>query len=227
MFAWILNTNPVNRSSVGSTTSRSLRCGWGGGENSARIGRPQQRYFSEEQLRRVIEAARLHIEDVDLENAVIHVRGSIWCDQELAPKTENALREIDIDPMLADLLGEHIGDRAGRVFRARNGSPLSGGNIRNRVLTPLLKTLGIPHAGLHAFRHSRVTMLRKYATPADLQGQWIGHSSLRTTDRDSHKELEYRKTAAGQIGLDRVPGPNGPKAPRPQPEAGTPLQATA
>lgn len=46
-----------------------------------------------------------------------------------------------------------------RVFEARNGSPLSTGNIRNRVLQPLLAKLGIPKAGPHAFRHSRVTML--------------------------------------------------------------------
>jgi hypothetical protein len=30
------------------------------------------------------------------------------------------------------------------------------------------------------------TMLRKSGTPEDLQKQWIGHSSLRTTDRYSH-----------------------------------------
>jgi hypothetical protein len=42
-----------------------------------------------------------------------------------------------------------------------------------RVLHLLLKRLGIPKAGLHAFRHSRVTMLRKNGTPEDLQKQAI------------------------------------------------------
>jgi hypothetical protein len=40
------------------------------------------------------------------------------------------------------------------------------------VLHPLLQRLGIPKAGLHAFRHSRVTQLRKARTPQDLQKQW-------------------------------------------------------
>lgn len=74
--------------------------------------------------------------------------------------------------------GQHIGEkRAGRVFEARNGSPISGQNVLKRVLHPLLKRLELPKAGLHAFRHSRVTMLRKNGTPEDLQEQWIGHSS--------------------------------------------------
>jgi integrase len=76
--------------------------------------------------------------------------------------------------------------------------------VGTHVLHPLLKRLGIPKAGLHVFRHSRVTMLRKNGTPEDLQKQWIGHSSLRTTDRYSHthQELEYRRLAASKAGLN-------------------------
>jgi predicted NAD/FAD-dependent oxidoreductase len=46
-----------------------------------------------------------------------------------------------------------------------------------------------------------------------LQKQWIGHSSLRTTDRYSHthQELEYRRLAASKVGLNFIVGPNGPK----------------
>ena len=197
---------------------------------------PQQRYFTEEQLKRIIEAAvgqyrtlfallagtgmrigeaaGLHVDDLDLDNCVIHVRRGVWNGQEQAPKTKNAVREIDIDPGLAELLRWHIGDkRAGRVFEARNGSPISGNNVLKRVLHPLLKRLGILKAGLHAFRHSRVTMLRKNGTPEDLQKQWIGHSSLRTTDRYSHthQELEYLRLAASKVGLNFIVGPNGPK----------------
>jgi integrase len=197
--------------------------------------RPRQRYFTQEQLKQIIdaatgqyrvlfallagtgmrigEAAGLHLDDLDLDNGVIYVRRSVWNGEELEPKTENAVREIDIDPALVKLLREYLGDtRRLRVFEARNSSPLSGGNIRNRVLHPLLAKLGIPKAGLHAFRHSRVTMLRKNGTPADLQKQWIGHSSLKTTDRYSHtdQELDYRRNAARRVGLDLIVGPNPP-----------------
>jgi integrase len=198
---------------------------------------PRQRYFTEDELKRIVEgaegqyrflfallagtgmrigeAAGLHIEDLDLENCVICVRRAVWNGREQRPKTKNAVREIDIDPGLAALLKQHVAGRpAGRVFEARNGSPISGNNILKRVLHPLLERLGIPRAGLHAFRHSRVTMLRKNGTPEDLQKQWIGHSSLRTTDRYSHthEQLEYRRLAASKVGLNFDLGPNGPKS---------------
>ncbi len=197
---------------------------------------PPQRYFTEAQLKQIVEAADgqyrvlfallagtgmrigeaagLHVDDLDLDNCVIYVRRGVWNGRELAPKTVNAVREIDIDSGLAETLRQHVGVRAsGRVFEARNGSPISGNNVLKRVLHPLLKRLEIPKAGLHAFRHSRVTMLRKRGTPADLQKQWIGHSSLRTTDRYSHtdQELEYRRVAASNAGLCFDVGPNGPK----------------
>lgn len=196
--------------------------------------RPKQRYFTEDQLRQIIqaapgryrvlfallagtgmrigEAAGLYVGDVNLDDGVIHVRRAVWRGKEQAPKTENALREIDIDPMLADLLRQHIGNRTtGRLFETRTGAPISSNNIRSRILQPLLRKLGIANAGLHAFRHSRVTMLRKNGTPEDLQRQWIGHSSLRTTDRYSHtdQEFDYRKNAAALVGLERIVGPNG------------------
>jgi integrase len=161
---------------------------------------------------------------------VIHVRREICRGKELTPKTVNGEREIDIDPMLADLLRQYIATIKGpRIFSARNGSPIRDNNVRKRVLTPLLARLGIPKGGLHAFRHSRVTILRKKGTPADLQKQWIGHSSLRTTDRYSHtdQELEYRRQAASRAGIESIVGPNGPKPKTEAAERDAVLTATA
>jgi integrase len=86
------------------------------------------------------------------------------------------------------------------------------------VLHPLLERLGIPKAGLHAFRHLRVTQLRKAGPPQDLQKQWIGHSSLRTGDRYSHthEEVEFRRSAAGNVDSIACLVPSSPNAkPRP------------
>jgi len=92
------------------------------------------------------------------------------------------------------------------LFESRKGTPLSAGNIHNRMLKPLCRKLGIAPGGFHAFRHGRVTVLRKNGTPADLQKLWIGHSSLRTGDRYSHadEELAFRRAAAGHVGLSGI-----------------------
>jgi integrase len=203
------------------------------------LGKPRhqrQPYFTEDQFKRIIEAAparyrvlftllagtgmrigeavALTLDDLDLDHGVIYVKRSVWRGHEQTPKTENAVREVDIDPGLVAVLREHIGSSKRKLlFETRRGTPLSDTNIRNRILAPLLVKLGIPHAGLHAFRHGRVTVLRKKGTPRDLQKQWIGHSTFRTGDRYSHtdEELEYRRVAAGNVGMEWLVGPNGPK----------------
>lgn len=53
---------------------------------------------------RIGEAAGLHVDDLDLDNCVIHVCRGVWNGQEngqeQAPKTKNAVREIDTAPAL-------------------------------------------------------------------------------------------------------------------------------
>ena len=107
--------------------------------------------------------------------------------------------------------------------------PISSNNIRKLVLQPLLQKIGIVKAGLHAFRHSRVTIWRKHGTATDLQKQWIGHSSLRTTDRYSHtdQELEYRRDMASKVGLGFDLGPMDPKPAPSHTKATTELKRSA
>src|SRR4029077_6037589 len=108
--------------------------------------RSRQRYFTEDQLKRVIEAAQdqyrvlfavlagtgmrigeaagLYVDHVDMQSRVIHVRRSIWKGQDLPPKTENAIREIYADETLAEMLRLFIGERKeGRLFQSRTGTP--------------------------------------------------------------------------------------------------------
>jgi integrase len=214
---------------------------WAGWEwKLPKAPRTRQRYFTQAELQRIInaaegqyrvlfallagtgirisEAAGLRVDDLNLTNCVIYIRRGIVEGIEQSTKTENGERIIDIDPELAELLQQHFAGRtSGRVFQASNGAPIHAGNVRNRVLHPLLKKLGIPRGGFHAYRHARVTILRKQGTPAELQTQWIGHSSLRVTDGYSHtdQEVEYRQRNARKAGLGFVIGPNvGPNGPK-------------
>ena len=96
---------------------------------------------------------------------------------------------------------------AAQVFQTRS-TPLALGRARLADLRRSLQKVrpGIPKVGLHAFRHSRVTQLRNVGTPQELQKQWIDHTSFRTGDRyrHTHEEVEYRRPAARNVGLDRA-----------------------
>lgn len=91
---------------------------------------------------------------------------------DVSAQVQKGRRLIDIDETLSALLREYLGKREkGLVFRSRRGTPLRPGNVTKRILTPILKKLGIPSGGKinHAFRHGRVTVLRKRGIPGDLQ----------------------------------------------------------
>jgi integrase len=127
------------------------------------------------------EAFGLHVEDLDLKAGRIYVRRSVWNGNEVSVKTKQGYRAVNVEPGLVKMLAAHLGERkAGRVFQTRMGTPLCKSNVR-RKLNQILKKLHLAPAGLHAFRHGRVSVLRENGVPGDLVKEWVGHSSLRTT----------------------------------------------
>jgi len=136
----------------------------------------------------------LRIADVDLVNAIIHVRRSVWEGDEQSPKSKNVYHKIGIDPSLVQILKEYICQRkTGYVFETRNGTPLSAGNVVERELWPILDKLKIPRCGLHAFRHGRVSFLVENNVPVSVIKEWIGHGSERMIDHYTHSRLEFHQ----------------------------------
>jgi integrase len=147
-------------------------------------------------------------------------------------KNDNAARQIDLHPAVAELLRRYVGDRkSGFLFQSREGKPISSSNIIRRHLHPALKALGYvnPHtgdhkAGNHAFRRFRNTYLRNYTPcPDGLQKFWMGHAGETMTDlydkvkEDQQFRLEWaEKCGIGfelpEFGLSIVP--NVPNVPR-------------
>jgi len=201
----------------------------------------EQRFFTEDEMRQIVaatsgqwsvlfatlagtglragEAFGLHVDDLDLATGRIFVRRSVYHKQEGTLKTKYGYRVVHIDPALSTMLQQHIGERkAGHVFETRVGTLLSKDDVR-RKLHAVLRKLGLPLGGLHAFRHGRVSILRTHGVPDDLVKEWIGHSSLRTTTRYTHFQDDFRQKWARSLGLPSsstvesgLPvGPNGPK----------------
>ena len=201
----------------------------------------EQRCFTEDEMRQIIgatsgqwsvlfatlagtgmragEAFGLHVDDLDLEAGRIFVRRGVYKKREGTVKTPRGYRVLFIDPILADMLRQHVGTRtAGRVFETRTGSAFSKDDVR-RKLHAVLRELGLPKGGLHAFRYGRVSVLRTHGVPDDLVKEWVGHSSLRTTSRYTHFQDSFRQQVARDLGSYSASslaaglrdGPNGPK----------------
>src|ERR1700745_1921471 len=123
------------------------------------IAEGEQRWFTQDEVRRIVEAAQgqykvlfhlaaysglrsgelagLHVQDLDLERGVIRVRRSVWKGMEVAPKTRKGYRDVWIDSTTVQMLIEHLSGRtAGRIFQSRVGTPLENRDIcpRSAVL---------------------------------------------------------------------------------------------
>jgi integrase len=97
------------------------------------------------------------------------------------------------------------------VFQTNRGTPFCKSNVR-RKLGQILRSLKLEPAGLHAFRHGRVSILQESGVPGDLIKEWVGHSNLRTTSRYTHFRDDFRQRIAGEVALFSHVAPNAPNS---------------
>jgi len=172
-----------------------------------RRGRVRALFFTLEELRRIIASAEeperlfyrlaaetgmrsgelcgLRVDALELERCLVHVCQSVWHGRIQTPKTETAYRTIAISVSLADRLRCFLEswrpNEKRLLFATRNGTPWDANLLVKRKLSPLLKRLGIPRAGLHAFRHASATLLDSVSAPFKVRQQRLGHSDARIT----------------------------------------------
>jgi integrase len=138
--------------------------------------------------------------------STIYVRQSVWRGIVQPPKTDNAVRDIDISTSLAVLLKASVGHRtSGFLFQSRSGRPLTQRNILRDGLGRIAKDMQLERGeAFHAFRRFRTGHLRKNRAPWDLQKLWLGHANKDVTDRYAEQlkeDLDWRKQEAEKIGL--------------------------
>jgi len=196
----------------------------------------EQRWFTQREIGRIVNEAEgqykvlfhlagvsglragelfgLHIDDLDMNRGVIHVRRSVWRGQEVSPKTRKGYREVWIDSATIRIIKEHLRNRtSGRVFQTRNGTPLNDRDVLVDVLYPICDRLKIRRGGMHAFRHGRVSHMQQHHVPPDFTKSQVGHSSLRTTSGYTHFSDSFKREIVEQLApswtqtgkLDSVP----------------------
>jgi integrase len=124
---------------------------------------------------RIGECLGLEAADFSSDCRVLSVRRSVWRSKIQSPKSEAALREVDLAEPLARLLRAYVASKRGYLFATRSGQPLEQRNVLRMLHT-------IQKVGLHSFRRFRAEVLRRAGVPQDLFDYWMGHSDRNLAD---------------------------------------------
>ncbi|HEX4076598.1 MAG TPA: tyrosine-type recombinase/integrase [Candidatus Acidoferrales bacterium] len=151
---------------------------------------------------------------VDLLHNAVAVEES-YSDRFGPPKTRCSRRTIPISSALRVLLLDQQKrcDGTGQndlVFATCKGTPHSSKNLRNRVLEPTRKALGLPKISWHTFRYTHATWLSEAQVPARIAQSILGHSDVSMTLNVYTQVVpESQRMALEKIGS--ILDPNGPK----------------
>ena len=150
------------------------------------------------------EICALRVSDLDLENAVIYVRQSVWRGQIQTVKSRKGNRRFPISPELAAHLRAYLRgwhpNPLGLLFATKKGTPWDHSLIRKRRFHPLLKKLGIPQCGFHAFRHGNATLLDQIGAPMAVRQNRLGHADAQTTMDYTHAVTADERRIAAELG---------------------------
>jgi len=150
------------------------------------------------------EICALRISDLDLDNAVIYVRQSVWRGQIQTVKSRKGNRRFPISAELVGHLRTYLRvwqpNPLGLVFATKKGTPWDHSLIRKRRFHPLLKKLGIPRCGFHAFRHGNATLLDQIGAPMAVRQNRLGHADAQTTMDYTHVVTADERRIAVELG---------------------------
>jgi integrase len=131
------------------------------------------------------EALGLQWADIDFQHKCIHIRRSAWCGKTQSTKSKTSAAPVTMPDKLASVLSgyqkEWKSNAQGFLFATRNGWPPSSNKVVEYQLWPILDALGIPHCGLHAFRHSVASFIVDAGYSPEVAQKQLRHTNSRTT----------------------------------------------
>jgi integrase len=150
------------------------------------------------------EICALRVADLDLDNAVIYVRQSVWRSQIQTVKSRKGNRRFPISAELVGHLCAYLRDwypnRLGLLFATKKDTPWDRSLVRKRKFHPLLKKLGIALCGFHAFRHGNATLLDQIGAPMAVRQNRLGHADAQTTMDYTHAVTADERRIAVELG---------------------------
>lgn len=102
------------------------------------------------------------------------------------PKSRYGHRDVRLSASLAARADAHLAmspdrDPTALAFTNEAGSPIDPGNLRQRVLKPLVEEAGAPWAGFHTFRHTFASLHLSRGTNLLQLSRALGHHSAALT----------------------------------------------
>jgi integrase len=151
---------------------------------------------------RIGEAMALRVEDVDLENLEIHIRQDVWHGHLGSPKSEASAATVPIGPKLASVLRQHLaglGRETGFLFSNEQGRPLDPKYLAQKLLYPVLESLGLPRFSWHTLRHLHATRLGINNVPVRVAQAQLRHSDPAVTLGVYTHVVEESRRRAGEL----------------------------
>lgn len=140
---------------------------------------------------RMGEINALHPEDIDLDNNVIHVRGTISRGLDYrefvkeSTKTEAGVRDIPISrklrPYLEEALSRKKDNGENLVFYDYNKNSVVSTTQVNCYYQRICRDAGIPADGQHSLRHTFATRCIESGIPPVVLKNWLGHTDIHIT----------------------------------------------
>jgi integrase len=150
------------------------------------------------------EICALRVADLDLENAVIQVRQNVWRGKIQTVKSRKGNRRFPISGKLVEHLCAYLRtwrpNSLGLLFTTKTRTPWDHSLVRKRKLHPLLRELGIPQCGFHAFRHGNATLLDQIGAPMAVRQNRLGHAEAQTTMGYTHAVTADERRIADELG---------------------------
>ena len=168
---------------------------------------PNPRCFSAEDLRRIVAVAQepyrtmfavagmtglrvgevvaLQRGDLDFDRHLVHVQRSAWYGRIQTVKSRASRAPVVMPAALVTMLENYLAtwktNPEGFLFLNRNGRPFAANKVVEYGLWPVLDKLGIPRAGMHAFRHAHASLLLDVGAPATVAKEQMRHADARVT----------------------------------------------
>jgi integrase len=144
--------------------------------------------------------------DLDFEKGVIQVRRSAWYGRVQSVKTKASRAPVAMPAVLATMLQEYMAstnifDSEQFLFINRNKRPYAANKVVEYGLWPVLDKLGIPRAGMHAFRHCHASLLIEVGANPKVAQQQMRHSDARITlETYAHVVGDSQRQAVERVG---------------------------